>query len=104
MSSRGNTFPWHAEILRSPSVLCDLSIRLFTDEELAGLPAGFINSLQVVDGKRKVTLAYPHTIPILRNCRVAATRKKVRVHRGCVLHAVRCASPAQLYSSPRWAP
>ena len=47
----------------------------FTDAELAGLDADFIGALKKKEGKRVVTLKYPHAFPIMKLCSVAATRR-----------------------------
>lgn len=48
----------------------------FTKAELEGCQPDFFESLESVeDGKLKVTLQYPHYIPVMRDCTVRATRK-----------------------------
>ena len=46
----------------------------FTAEELDGVPADKVKSLDQEDGKCVVTLKYPDYIPIMKNCKVPATR------------------------------
>jgi thimet oligopeptidase len=55
----------------------DNTTLLFSDEELAGCPAEFIENLDKDEstGKRKVTLRYPDILPVMRFCKVAETRK-----------------------------
>ena len=48
---------------------------LFTREELDGAPEDFIERLEKVDGKFKVTLDYPDYFPFMDNVRVGASRK-----------------------------
>ena len=48
---------------------------LFTREEMEGAPEDFIARLEKVDGKYKVTLAYPDYFPFMDNVRVGASRK-----------------------------
>lgn len=48
---------------------------LFTREELAGAPEDYIERLEKVDGKYKVTLDYPDYFPFMDNVSVAASRK-----------------------------
>lgn len=50
----------------------------FTKEELDGLEDSFISSLDKNDaGKYELTLAYPHVIPVMDQCKVEETRKQV---------------------------
>lgn len=50
----------------------------FSDAELAGMPADFVAALALdAHGKRVVTLAYPHVVPVLQSCSVPATRAAV---------------------------
>jgi thimet oligopeptidase len=48
---------------------------LFTREELAGAPDDFVDRLEKVDGKYKVTLDYPDYFPFMENVTVGASRK-----------------------------
>lgn len=49
---------------------------LFTKEELAGCQEDFFDAVEKTeDDKYKVTLQYPHYIPVMRDCTVRATRK-----------------------------
>jgi thimet oligopeptidase len=48
---------------------------LFTKEELLGAPDDFIERLEKVDGKYKVTLDYPDYFPFMENVQVGASRK-----------------------------
>lgn len=53
---------------------------LFNESDLDGLPSDFIKSLdKTEDGKLKVNDKPTHTYPILRHCKVGATRKAVAV-------------------------
>lgn len=48
----------------------------FSEEELAGLPSEFIESLdKSEDGRRKVTLKYPHYVPCMRKASNPKTRQ-----------------------------
>ncbi|XP_042145269.1 thimet oligopeptidase-like [Ixodes scapularis] len=50
----------------------------FTEEELRGLPEEFVKNLDMADsGKRRVTLKYPHAIPIMKFAISAETRGRV---------------------------
>ncbi|KAG0411015.1 hypothetical protein HPB47_011850 [Ixodes persulcatus] len=50
----------------------------FTEEELKGLPEEFVKNLdQAESGKRRVTLKYPHVIPIMKMAVNAETRRRV---------------------------
>lgn len=42
----------------------DATKLLFDESELAGMPADFIAALPLVDGKRELTLKYPHLFPV----------------------------------------
>ncbi|MDX6769506.1 MAG: M3 family metallopeptidase [Elusimicrobiota bacterium] len=48
---------------------------LFTRAELLGAPDDFIERLEKVDGKYKVTLDYPDYFPFMENVQVGASRK-----------------------------
>lgn len=48
---------------------------LFTKDELQGAPDDFIERLEKVDGKYKVTLDYPDYFPFMENVQVGASRK-----------------------------
>jgi Zn-dependent oligopeptidase len=51
---------------------------LFTDDELAGLPADLISTLATAaDGRRVVTLKYTHLFPVLKMARKPETRRRV---------------------------
>lgn len=53
---------------------------LFNESDLAGVPSDFIKSLhKTEDGKLQVNDKPTHTYPILRHCKVGATRKAVAV-------------------------
>ncbi|KAI9184208.1 metalloendopeptidase [Blastocladiella emersonii ATCC 22665] len=57
-----------------------------TRDELAGMPESYISSLALVEegdakGSLKVTMSYPDTLPLLRKCTNAETRRKVDVAR-----------------------
>ncbi|UYV67344.1 THOP1, partial [Cordylochernes scorpioides] len=48
------------------------------EQELEGLPSEFIHSLELQeDGKRVVTLKYPHYFPIMRKAKNPATRQRL---------------------------
>ena len=47
----------------------------FSRSELAGCQPEFVSSLEAVDDKLKVTLQYPHYIPVMRDCTVRSTRR-----------------------------
>ncbi|KAM7287043.1 thimet oligopeptidase [Ixodes scapularis] len=50
----------------------------FTEEELKGLPEEFVKNLDTAEsGKRRVTLKYPHVIPIMKMAVNAETRRRV---------------------------
>lgn len=48
---------------------------LFTKEELLGAPDDFLERLEKVDGKYKVTLDYPDYFPFMENVQVGTSRK-----------------------------
>lgn len=52
---------------------------LCTREELKGLDDSFLNELEIVDGKLKVTVQYTDLFPVLKNCVVEETRKRLDV-------------------------
>jgi len=49
----------------------------FPESALNGMPADFVASLSQDGEERIVTLAYPHVLPILKQCTVASTRAAV---------------------------
>lgn len=50
----------------------------FSEDELKGLPEEFVKNLDVAEsGKLKVTLKYPHVVPIMKMAVNAETRRKV---------------------------
>uniref|UniRef100_T1IK18 Peptidase M3A/M3B catalytic domain-containing protein n=1 Tax=Strigamia maritima TaxID=126957 RepID=T1IK18_STRMM len=50
----------------------------YTEKQLQGLPDDFIQSLEKLEnGKRKVTLKYPHSLPIMRKCQNSYTRNEL---------------------------
>jgi len=53
----------------------DTTSLLFSEDELAGVPGDLVDSFERVDGKCKVTLKYPHYLPVTRKCRVPETRR-----------------------------
>ena len=51
----------------------------FSEKELEGMPEHFFESLERdEEGRYCLTLKYPHVFPVLQNCRVAETRKRIR--------------------------
>jgi len=75
-----HTCPCFGWISHSTNCLwCPRFRRAFTKEQLKGMPDGFVSSLEKqADGKYEITMAYPHVLPILRNCAVPDTRRQVR--------------------------
>jgi thimet oligopeptidase len=64
-----------------------------TADELEGMSDDFISSLKKEDdGRLKVTMKYPHLIPILQQCRVVETRRKIDLANG-----TRCKANIQLF-------
>jgi len=60
----------------------DKTCLYFSTEELAGVSEGFIKELEKnEDGKHKITLQYPLLYPVLKQCRVEATRKALLIAR-----------------------
>ena len=55
----------------------DATKLFFTVGELEGLPDGFVTERKGADGKVAVTLKYPDLIPIMGNCEVQETRRRV---------------------------
>ena len=52
----------------------------FTKEELSGCQEDLVESLEKTeDGKYKVTLQYPHYIPVMRDCTVRETRRALEL-------------------------
>ncbi|GAQ89369.1 thimet oligopeptidase [Klebsormidium nitens] len=66
----------------------------FTADELAGMPHDFVKGLKAVPGeagKLEVTLRYPHVFPLMKMCKVGATRRKVEYefNRRCIFENVK---------------
>jgi len=57
----------------------DTTFILFTLDELKGLSESFISGLEKVEEKYKVTLQYPHLFPVLKQCSVPETRRRLNV-------------------------
>lgn len=57
----------------------DTTSLLFDRDDLAGVPEDLVNSLEIEDGKLKVTTKYPHYFPITRKCRVPDSRRRMDI-------------------------
>eukprot|EP01135_Chromosphaera_perkinsii_P004144 Nk52_evm51s270 gene=Nk52_evmTU51s270 len=66
------------EIQFSNNLNEDTTTLLFKKDDITGMPEGFVDSLEKSgDDEVKVTLQYPHVLPILKNCNNSSVRKAV---------------------------
>lgn len=64
----------------SSNIAEDKSFLFFTEQELAGCQDDLLEGLEKdEDGKYKVTLQYPHYIPVMRDCTVRDTRRALEL-------------------------
>lgn len=61
----------------SQNIANDSTFILCTRQELDGLDDSFIDNLEQVDGKYKVTVQYPDLIPVMKLCKNPETRKRL---------------------------
>ncbi|XP_057863312.2 probable thimet oligopeptidase isoform X2 [Cryptomeria japonica] len=88
-SSRRTEIEWLKARIKElcNTFVCNLSEEncylLFKDSDLVGMPSDFLESLdKTEDGMLKVNIKPIHTYPILKHCKVGATRKVVASAKG----------------------
>ncbi len=91
----------------------DESKLIVQESDLAGLPTGYIDTLEPADDGYVVTMAYPHVIPILDHAQSRGLRsdvyrmfnsRAIEVNRPILEEAVRIRSEiAALFDRPSWA-